>query len=103
MVLSAPPPFRLCGTRLYAAMRLFVNFFQPSFKLTSKARDGGTGQEALSLPSDTLSTVDGRPTDERGGARPSTRAAGQVGTSSPAEADPCAPAAARGYRGQARL
>lgn len=26
--------------RLYAAMRLFVNFFQPSFKLASKARDG---------------------------------------------------------------
>src|SRR5262249_42684162 len=25
--------------RLYAAMRLFVNFFQPSFKLASKARD----------------------------------------------------------------
>jgi len=26
--------------RLYAAMRLFVNFFQPSFKLATKARDG---------------------------------------------------------------
>ena len=26
--------------RLYAAMRLFVNFFQPSFKLAEKARDG---------------------------------------------------------------
>jgi hypothetical protein len=26
--------------RLYAAMRLFVNFFQPSFKLAAKARDG---------------------------------------------------------------
>jgi hypothetical protein len=26
--------------RLYAAVRLFVNFFQPSFKLASKARDG---------------------------------------------------------------
>src|ERR1700752_1530358 len=26
--------------RLYAAMRLFVNFFQPSFKLASKAGDG---------------------------------------------------------------
>jgi hypothetical protein len=26
--------------RLYASMRLFVNFFQPSFKLASKARDG---------------------------------------------------------------
>jgi hypothetical protein len=26
--------------RLYAAMRLFANFFQPSFKLAAKARDG---------------------------------------------------------------
>src|SRR6202140_1039868 len=26
--------------RLYAAMRLFVNFFQPSFKLAEKTRDG---------------------------------------------------------------
>ena len=26
--------------RLYAAMRLFVNFFQPSFKLAEKAREG---------------------------------------------------------------
>jgi hypothetical protein len=26
--------------RLYAALRLFVNFFQPSFKLATKARDG---------------------------------------------------------------
>ena len=27
-------------SRLYAALRLFVNFFQPSFKLTSKERNG---------------------------------------------------------------
>ena len=26
--------------RLYSALRLFVNFFQPSFKLAGKARDG---------------------------------------------------------------
>ena len=26
--------------RLYTALRLFVNFFQPSFKLAAKARDG---------------------------------------------------------------
>ena len=26
--------------RLYAVLRLFVNFFQPSFKLAGKARDG---------------------------------------------------------------
>lgn len=27
-------------TRLYGASRLFVNFFQPSFKLAAKSRDG---------------------------------------------------------------
>ena len=27
-------------TRLYAASRLFVNFFQPSFKLATEHRDG---------------------------------------------------------------
>jgi hypothetical protein len=55
----------------------------------------GTGQEALSPPSDTLSTVDSGPTDERGGAPPSARAAVHVGPSSPAEGDSCGPAAAR--------
>lgn len=27
-------------SRLHTALRLFVNFFQPSFKLAGKARDG---------------------------------------------------------------
>jgi hypothetical protein len=43
--------------------------------------------------------VDGRPTDQQGGARPSARAAGHAGPSSPAEGDPCGPAAARRHRG----
>src|SRR5262249_9503317 len=55
----------------------------------------GTGQETLSPPSDTLSTADGGPTRERGGAPPSARAAVHVGPSSLAEEDPCGPAAAR--------
>jgi len=33
--------------RLYAAMRLFVNFFQPSFKLAAKARDGRKSGSAI--------------------------------------------------------
>jgi hypothetical protein len=33
--------------RLYAAMRLFVNFFQPSFKLAAKARDGAWSGSAI--------------------------------------------------------
>ena len=33
-------------TRLYGASRLFVNFFQPSFKLAAKARDGAKSPSA---------------------------------------------------------
>ena len=33
--------------RLYALMRLFVNFFQPSFKLAAKARDGAQVRSAI--------------------------------------------------------
>jgi len=36
--------------RLYAAMRLFVNFFQPSFKLASKTRDGALVRKRYHLP-----------------------------------------------------
>ena len=36
--------------RLYAAMRLFVNFFQPSFKLAAKARDGATVRKRYHPP-----------------------------------------------------
>jgi hypothetical protein len=31
-------------SRLYAAARLYVNFFQPSFKLKEKRRDGKSDQ-----------------------------------------------------------
>jgi hypothetical protein len=37
-------------TRLYAASRLFVNFFQPSFKLASKQRDGAKVTKRYHLP-----------------------------------------------------
>ncbi len=36
--------------RLYASLRLFVNFFQPSFKLAEKARDGGTVRKRYYAP-----------------------------------------------------
>jgi hypothetical protein len=36
--------------RLYAAMRLFVNFFQPSFKLAAKARDGAQVRKRYHAP-----------------------------------------------------
>src|SRR5690606_32322798 len=37
-------------TRLYAASRLFVNFFQPSFKLASKHRDGAKVSKRYHAP-----------------------------------------------------
>src|SRR5438477_3099076 len=40
MALSCAGQSAIGVSRAYAAMRLFVNFFQPSFKLASKARDG---------------------------------------------------------------
>lgn len=36
--------------RLYAATRLFVNFFQPSFKLLAKSRIGATVQKRYAAP-----------------------------------------------------
>jgi hypothetical protein len=36
--------------RLYASLRLFVNFFQPSFKLAEKARDGGMVRKRYYAP-----------------------------------------------------
>ena len=36
--------------RLYASRRLFVNFFQPSFKLAEKARDGGMVRKRYHAP-----------------------------------------------------
>ena len=36
--------------RLYASLRLFVNFFQPSFKLAEKSRDGGMVRKRYHAP-----------------------------------------------------
>src|SRR5256884_8888109 len=40
MALSCAGQSAIGVSRAYAAMRLFVNFFQPSFKLATKTRDG---------------------------------------------------------------
>src|SRR3954468_7867552 len=40
MALSCAGQSAIGVSRLYATMRLFVNFFQPSFKLATKVRDG---------------------------------------------------------------
>jgi hypothetical protein len=36
--------------RLYAVARLFVNFFQPSFKLMEKSRDGALMRRRYDAP-----------------------------------------------------
>ena len=41
--------------RLYAAMRLFVNFFQPSFKLAAKTRDGALVRKRYHPPATPVS------------------------------------------------
>jgi hypothetical protein len=48
--------------RLYASTRLFVNFFQPSFKLKEKHRDGAKVIKRLSSPG-ALSAPIGRSAD----------------------------------------
>ena len=52
--------------RLYAAMRLFVNFFQPSFKLAAKARDGAQVKKRYYPPATPCQRllVDPRTTDQ---------------------------------------
>ena len=36
--------------RLYGALRMYVNFFQPSFKLADKTREGSTTIKRYSPP-----------------------------------------------------
>jgi hypothetical protein len=53
---------------LYARVRLFVNFFQPSFKLAEDARRRA-GEEAAPPAGDAVPAIAGRPADPGGGAR----------------------------------
>ena len=43
---------------LYGAGRLYVNYFQPSFKLIDKTRDGSTTVKHYSQPRHTLRSAD---------------------------------------------
>ena len=45
--------------RLYSAARLFVNVFQPSFKLAEKTRDGARVRQALPCAGDAVRAVAG--------------------------------------------
>ena len=41
---------------LHGAMRLYVNYFQPSFKLMEKTRNGSAGDQALQSAGHALRT-----------------------------------------------
>jgi hypothetical protein len=51
---------------LYAAARLYVNFFQPSFKLKDKRREGAKVIKRYHAPVDALSTCAGASQGDRG-------------------------------------
>lgn len=83
--------------RLYAAMRLFVNFFQPSFKLAAKKRDGAQVRKRYHPPATPCQRLLADPrTNEEARRRVHER---HVGPSSSAAANSCGPAAARRHRG----
>src|SRR5947207_6297792 len=70
--------------RLYAAMRLFVNFFQPSFKLATKVRDGALVRKRYHSPATPCQRLiaDPRTSEE---VRHRVQALRAIGPSSPAE------------------
>ncbi len=49
--------------QLYASSRLYINFFQPSFKLKSKARDGARVHKAYHAPGDPVRATAGARSD----------------------------------------
>ena len=73
------------------------NFFQPSFKLAMKERDGAQVRKCYHPSATPCQRPIGGHTDGRGGTTP----AENVGSSSSAAGDPCGPAAARCDRGSA--
>jgi hypothetical protein len=81
--------------RLYATVRLFVNFFQPSFKLAGKEREGGTGPQALPSSGHAVRAALGGPAYAGSGARPCGIPARQLGSGSFAERDASGTAGAR--------
>ena len=52
--------------RLYAAARLYVNFFQPSFKLKEKRREGAKVLKRYHAPSNFLRASSGTSSDQQG-------------------------------------
>ena len=74
--------------RLYASLRLFVNFFQPSFKLAGKGSRWREGQEDVSPARHALSASAGGHANQRGRAKPGERDLREPGSGSAAAGDP---------------
>jgi hypothetical protein len=83
---------------LYAAARLFVNFFQPSFKLAEKQRDGAQVRKRYHPPATPLSALAGGPADTGGGAEAARGGCRDAGPDPPAPRHAGGPAAAGGHR-----
>ncbi|MBZ0208924.1 MAG: transposase family protein [Hyphomicrobium sp.] len=66
--------------RLFAAARLYVNFFQPSFKLREKAARGCQNHQALPRAGDTLRARSGTPGDQQGHQTQAARDAARSGS-----------------------
>ena len=74
--------------RLYTALRLFVNFFQPSFKLAEKARDGAKVKKTYHPAGHAVSAAAGRCANQRGSAAPGEGDLRHAGPGSIAANDP---------------
>ena len=87
--------------RLYAAVRLFVNFFQPSFKLAEKQRDGARVIKRYHKPATPLSATAGGSANPGRGSVPRERDGCCLGSGAFAARDPCHTAASGRDRRQA--
>ena len=81
--------------RLYGSLRLFVNYFQPSFKLAEKARDGSKVGQALSCAGDAVTAVVGRSANACDDTAARGCAVCDAGSGSPVAGNPRGAAAAR--------
>ena len=71
--------------RLYMSVRLFVNFFQPSFKLTSKKRDGARVTKRYYPPAAPYQRLLADPRPERDGTSSSQCSTGNSGSGAAVE------------------
>ena len=68
---------------LYGALRLFVNYFQPSFKLVEKTRDGARVTKRYDKPATPLRSAVGARLGWRRGQRQAARESREVGPRRP--------------------